>query len=116
MNDQQENASPASERPSFFGLPPNLRYMSRALFWGGVLFGAGLGMLLAAILVALEAIRPERNRWDHWVSVLVLAFVLIGQIIAQRAVRAGRQPQQEKGTSKTNGAEPVAAPDRGGRS
>ena len=111
MNNQQENASPAPERPSFFGLPPNLRYMSHALFWGGVLFGVGLGILLAAVLVALEVIRPDRNRWDHWVSVLVLAFVLIGQAIAQRAVRASPPPQQEKGTSKTNEAEP--SPDRG---
>jgi hypothetical protein len=93
MNNPQENASPASERPSFFSLPPALRYMSRALFWGGVLYGAGLGILLAAVLVALEVIRPERGRWDHWVSVMVLAFVLIGQIIAQRAVRAGQKPK-----------------------
>src|SRR5580704_14946896 len=28
MNNPQENASPASERSSFFGLSPNLRYMS----------------------------------------------------------------------------------------
>jgi hypothetical protein len=96
MNNQQENTSPASERPSFFGLPPRMRYMSRALFWGGVLFGAGLGVFLAAILVALEAIRLDRNRWDHWVSVLVLAFILIGQAIAQRAVRASQQSQQKK--------------------
>ncbi len=113
MDNPQENAGPAPERPSFFGLPPNLRYMSRALFWGGVLFGAGFGILLAAVLVALEVIRPERNRWDHWVSVLVLACVVIGQIIAQRAVRTGQQPQQAKGTFKTNEAESAAAPDRG---
>jgi hypothetical protein len=112
MNNPQESAGPAPERPSFFGLPPHLRYMSRALFWGGVLFGAGLGMLLTAVLVALEVLRPERTHWDHWVSVMVLAFVLIGQAIAQRAVRAGPEPQQDKGTSRTNEAEP-AAPDRG---
>ena len=110
MNNQHENASSGSERPSFFGLPPNLRYMSRPLFWGGVLFGAGLGVLLAAVLMALEAIRPERDRWDHWVSVLVLACVLIGQVIAQRAVRARQRPQQEKGTSATNEAAPGTAP------
>lgn len=98
MNNHQENAGPAPERPSFFGLPPRLRYMSRALFWGGVLFGAGLGVFLCAVLVAQEAIRLDRSRWDHWVSVLVLAFVLIGQFIAQRSVRARQQPQQEKGT------------------
>jgi hypothetical protein len=113
MNNQQESAGPPPERVSFFGLPPALRYMSRTLFWGGVLFGAGLGICLTAVLVALEVLRPTRDRWDHWVSVLVLACVLIGQTVAQRAVRAGPRPQQEKGTPKTNEAEPAAAPDRG---
>lgn len=61
MNDEQENASSASERPSFLGLPPRLRYLSYALFWGGVLFGAGLGVFLAAVLVALEAIKLDAN-------------------------------------------------------
>lgn len=106
MNHQQENAHPASERPSFFGLPPRLRYLSYTLFWGGVLFGAGLGVFLAAVLVALEAVKLDANRWDHWVSVLVLAFVLIGQFIAQRSVRPRQQPPQEKGTSTTIAAGP----------
>ena len=113
MNDRQENASPTSERPSFLGLPPNLRYMAHALFWGGVLFGGGLGIFLAAILVALEVIRPERTRWDHWVSVMVLALVLIGQAVAQKAVRARLQPQRTTGTSSTNHTDPAAAPDTG---
>jgi hypothetical protein len=112
MHNEQESASPAPERPSFFGLPLHLRYMSRALFWGGVLFGAGLGVLLTAVLVALEVVKPERNRWDHWVSVMVLAFVLVGQSIAQRAVRASQQPQHEKGTFKTDEAEPTAGAPR----
>ena len=87
MDNQQENASPAPERPSFFSMPTRLHFMSRGLFWGGVLYGAGLGVLLAAILVALEVIGPTRDRWDHWASVLVIAFMLIGQAVAQRAVR-----------------------------
>jgi hypothetical protein len=110
MNNQQENASPAPERPSFFGVPPRLRYMSHALFWGGVLFGAGLGVFLAAILSGFEVIKLEPNQWNHWFSVLVLAFVLIGQALAQRAVRASQPPQQGKGTSNA-AAEPSAAAD-----
>ncbi|MFO0966905.1 MAG: hypothetical protein U0793_15130 [Gemmataceae bacterium] len=104
----QENAPPTPERPSFFGLPPTLRYMSRALFWGGVLFGAGFGVLLTAVLVAMEVIKPERTHWDHWVSVMVLAFVLVGQAIAQKAVRPRQQPHQEQASSKKNEAEAEA--------
>src|SRR5262245_10782066 len=107
MNNQQESTSPAPERPSFFGLPPNLRYMSYGLFWGGTLFGMGLGVFLAAILVGFEVIKLEPNRWNHWFSVLVLAFVLIGQALAQRAVRAGQSLQHEKGTGTTTEPEPI---------
>jgi hypothetical protein len=67
--------------------------MSYALFWGGTLSGVGLGVFLAAILIGLEVIKLDANRWDHWITVLVLAFVLIGQFVAQRAVRAGQPPQ-----------------------
>src|SRR5580698_5950253 len=92
MNSQHEAPSPASGHPSFLSLPPAMRYMSQTLFWGGVLFGAGLGVFLTAILVGLEVIKPTPDRWDHWASILVLAFVLIGQAIAQRAVRDHPQP------------------------
>jgi hypothetical protein len=112
MSSPQESAGPAPERVSFFSAPPALRYMSRKLFWGGVLFGAGFGIFLTAILVGFEVLRLTPDHWDHWVSVMVLACVLIGQSIAQRAVRAGQQPQPEKGAPGTNEAEP-AAPDRG---
>jgi hypothetical protein len=113
MNSPRENASPVPEQTSFFSLPPSLRYMRRALFWGGYLYGVGMGILVAAVLVAYEVIKLDRNRWDHWVSVMVLACVLIGQSIAQRAVRARHQPQLKSATFNTNGAEPSPAPDQG---
>jgi hypothetical protein len=113
MSNQQENAFPVEEKPSFFGLPVRLRYVRSALYWGGFLNGLGLGIFLAAILVILEVIKLDRDRWNHWVSVLVLVPLLIGQEIAQRAARARSQPQRENGTFKTNAAEPSPAPDRG---
>jgi hypothetical protein len=111
MSNPQENARPVEEKPSFFGLPVRLRYVRSVMFWGGFLNGLGLGIFLAVILVVLEVIKLDRDQWNHWVSVLVLVPIFIGQEIAQRAARARSRQQQEKGTCKTNEAEPAAAPD-----
>lgn len=87
MIDQQENDTPNSERPSFFGLPPRLRFLSRALFWGGVLFGAGWGFLLAPSLVSLGVLHPDPDRWGFWPLLLMVALIVTGQLIAERALR-----------------------------
>jgi len=97
MNNEQENSGSTRETPSFFALPPALRYMSRTLFWGGVLFGMGWGIFLTLLLFALEAIKLDQNRLDPWLGALTLASVLIGQSIAQRAVRASKQAKPDDG-------------------
>jgi hypothetical protein len=94
MSNQQENVGPVEEKPSFFGLPVRLRYVRSAMYWGGFLNGFGLGIFLAVILVVLEVIKLNRDQWNHWVSVLVLVPIIIGQEIAQRVAR-GRSRQQQ---------------------
>ena len=88
MDSQQEKNTPPPDRPSFLGLPPSWNTWSRAAgptFWGGVLVGLGIGLLVAAILVQLELRRTA------WVSVMGIVLAAIGQVIAWRAVRS-RQP------------------------
>jgi hypothetical protein len=92
MNSQQEKAGPPSDRPSFFGLPAGLRLWAQVglTFWGGVLCGLGIGLLVAAVLAELELQRTV------WVGVIGIVLAGIGQIIALRAVRASCQPEKDK--------------------
>jgi hypothetical protein len=94
MNNVQEKAALAKERTFLglsLGLPTRSSYMAHSLFWGGVLFGMGLGIFLCAALVGFEVLRVTPDRWDHWASLLVIALVLTGQYVAQRAVHAKQQ-------------------------
>ena len=89
MDTQQEKVSRAPDRPSFFGLPTGWQLWSQVgpRFWGGVLVGFGIGLLMAAVLLELELHRSV------WVGVLGIVLAGVGQIVALRAVRRSRQPE-----------------------
>ena len=86
MNSQQVEPSHPSDRPSFLGLPDSVRVWSQMgpSFWGGVLFGIGLGLFAAKFLQELEI----------WRFALVgfIAIVLVGSGlgIAMRAARRSK--------------------------
>src|SRR5262245_60999634 len=99
MNSQKENAGAAPpERPSFFSIPPRMRFWGQvgARFWGGVLIGVGVGIFLAGILAEFEVINLGPDRWTPRVSAIVIAFILTGMLVTQRSASPGQQPQQEK--------------------
>jgi hypothetical protein len=64
-----------------------------AHFWGGTLFGMGVGLLLAAALVELELLTLQHKAW---VSVTGILLALTGQWIARRAVSRVQQPNEAK--------------------
>jgi hypothetical protein len=64
-----------------------------AHFWGGVLFGLGIGLLLAAVLVELELLTLQHKAW---VSVTGILLAVAGQAIVRRAVSRYRQPNEDK--------------------
>ena len=95
MDSQEEKTNPPSDRPSFFGLPASWRVWSQVggQFWGGVLFGVGIGFLVAAVLVQLELMTLQRT---IWVGIIGILLCPIGQTIALRAVRRSWQPDKDK--------------------
>ena len=83
MDRHQENLHPQPYRPSFFGLPASFFLWARvgAPYWGGLLAGLGLGLLVARILE--ESGVPRMG----WLVLLATVLIGIGQGIAIRAVR-----------------------------
>ena len=69
-----------------------------AHFWCGLLAGLGVGLLLAAALVELEALTTQRKAWA---SLLGAVLVGVGGLIGWRGQSGSR-----------GGAEPGAPPDR----
>jgi hypothetical protein len=94
MDSQQEESSRLVDRPTFFGLPPNFFLWARLgpTFWGGVLFGVGLGLFIAAWLAELGLQKSV------WLGFLAIVMVGGGLGIAVRAAR--RSLQQEKDQPK----------------
>jgi hypothetical protein len=70
-----------------------------AYFWCGLLAGVGVGLLLGAALVELEALTSHRKAW---VSLLGAVLVGVGGLVGWRG------PSGKRGD-----AEAGAAPDRG---
>lgn len=52
-----------------------------AHFWGGLLAGVGLGLLLAAALVELEMLRSNRRAWASLLGAVLFG---IGGLVAAR--------------------------------
>jgi hypothetical protein len=92
VDSQQEKASPPPDRPSFFGLPASFHLWARVgpTFWGGVLAGLGLGLLVSGALTELGVHRTV------WVGCIGIVLAGIGQVIALRAVRRSLQPDKGK--------------------
>jgi hypothetical protein len=81
MDSQQQTAGPAN-RPSFsgkiFGQPPFWRVVQQAgpRFWAGTLWGVGLGLMVAAILLDLELLKPH---WKVWAILPGVILMVVGQ-------------------------------------
>jgi hypothetical protein len=96
--DGQQQTDDLSDRPSFFekifGQPPGWRLLPQAgpRFWAGVLAGAGLGLMVAAILVDLELLTPH---WKIWAIVPGMILMIVGQERLRVVVR--RQVKGDKG-------------------
>jgi hypothetical protein len=94
MDNQQQASHPVSDRPSFFGLPRQMRVRHlTAQFWGGVLFGLGIGLLTGAALVELELLALQHKAWVSLTGILVAG---IGQWITWRAVEQDRKSKEDK--------------------
>jgi hypothetical protein len=94
MDNQLDKAALPPVRPSFFGPPANWHLWSRMgqRFWGGVLFGIGLGLFVAKFLQELEL----------WKYALVgfIAIALIGGGLGIAVQAARRTLQREKNQPK----------------
>jgi high-affinity Fe2+/Pb2+ permease len=92
MDSQQENLSPPADRPSFFSLPPNFFLWARLgpTFWGGVLFGVGLGLFIAAWLAELGLQKSV------WLGFLAIIMVGGGLGVAIRAARRNLQWEKDQ--------------------
>ena len=84
----QPKTEPSSDRPSFLGLPASWRVWSNLgeQFWGGVLVGIGIGLLLGAVLVEQELMTLQRKAWVCVAGILLAG---VGRIIATRAPHRG---------------------------
>jgi hypothetical protein len=71
-------------------------------FWCGLLAGLGVGFLMGAALVELELLTSQHKAWA---SLLGAVLVGVGGLVGSRGQSGNR-----------SGAEPAAAPDRGGSS
>jgi hypothetical protein len=92
MNSQQEKPTLQPDRPSFFGLPAGWHLWARlgARFWGGVLAGLGIGILVVRILAELEI--PTTG----WLRGIAILLGIIGPIIALQSVRRSLQSEKDQ--------------------
>lgn len=92
MTSQQEKPKTLPDRPSFFGLPASWHLWSRvgARFWGGVLAGLGIGILVAKSLAELEI---PTTGWLRGVAILM---GISCPIIALESVRRALQSEEDQ--------------------
>jgi hypothetical protein len=88
----QEKPDLRTDKPSFFGLPASWYLWSRlgARFWGGVLAGLGVGILVAKSLAELEI--PTTG----WLRGIAILLGIIGPIIALASVRRSLQAEKDQ--------------------
>ena len=101
METQPEKPSPASDRPSFLGMPRGARFWAQVgpRFWTGALFGflngVGFGLMTGVAMVQeWKVITPEN---DGRLVVIALVLLCISIMFAQW--RIGRIKRLETGKS-----------------
>jgi hypothetical protein len=81
MDNKHQQTIDQSDQPSFFGRlfgqPPFWRLWPQAgpRFWAGVLLGVGIGLMVAAMLVDLELLAPQRTVWVTILPGMFLIFL-----------------------------------------
>ena len=87
METQPEKTSPASDKPSFFGMPRGMRIWVQAgrKFWAGALFGflngIGLGMMFGVAMVQEWGFITPKN--DMRVTGIALVLLILSVFWAQ---------------------------------
>ncbi len=91
MDNQQGKPGSLPDKPSFFGRPESFHMWARMgfRFWGGVLFGIGLGLFVASWLMELEVMKTV------WTGFSPIVLIGLGLGMAVRAAR--REWLAEKG-------------------
>jgi len=97
MDSQQQRTHDPSDGPKYFrGLfpqPPDWRLWPQAgpRFWAGVIFGVGVGLVVAAILVDLELVALNRELWAIIPGMFVM---LLGRerlrVVVRRQAKGGQ--------------------------
>jgi hypothetical protein len=91
MQTQQEKTNPASDQPSFFGMPRGARIWVQAgrRFWAGALFGLlngiGLGLITGVAMVQEWGFVTPEN--DSRVVGIAMVLLIISIFWAQWAIR-----------------------------
>ncbi len=96
METQTEKTNPASDQPSFFGMPRGMRIWVQAgrRFWAGALFGflngIGLGLMIGVAMVQeWKFITPEN---DMRITGIALVLLVTSVFLAHRAILRNPQP------------------------
>jgi hypothetical protein len=96
MQDQREEASPASDKPGFLGMPRGVRIWAEAgrRFWAGLVLGIALGLafgLLIGAYLGYEGLITSKN--DTRLAGIGMVAIFIGIMFAQWTIgrTAGRK-------------------------
>jgi hypothetical protein len=83
MDNQQGKPGSLPDKPSFFGWPESFFLWARlgSRFWGGVLFGIGLGFFVASWLMELEMMKTV------WTGFIAIVLIGLGLGMAVRTAR-----------------------------
>ena len=101
MDTQQQNASSAADKPSFFGMPRGARFWAKVgpRFWTGALFGflngIGFGLITGAAMVQEWGLITTKN--DTMLAGIAIILLWISLFFAQW--RIGRIERREQKNS-----------------